>query len=136
MNAARKARIAEARTWAGFRQAHYARTTGALVVVLDDREAGLDSGDCVGRWVTLCDDHDRLVFHETLETACSQASDPGGWCGVCNGSEPADEEARASCPDGGTCHHGCDPSGPCWRVANAGPLSGVYPRDVWPEGVA
>lgn len=39
-----------------------------------------------------------------------------------------------ACPDGGTCHHGC--TAPyCWRVENAGPLSGVYPDDEWPTSV-
>lgn len=38
------------------------------------------------------------------------------------------------CPDGGTCHHFCTVLGdaPCWRVHNAGPLSGVYPNNRWP----
>lgn len=40
--------------------------------------------------------------------------------------------AAPGCPDGGACHHECD-GGPCWRVANAGPLSGVYPDDQWPS---
>lgn len=40
------------------------------------------------------------------------------------------------CPDGGACHHGCwaADSG-CWRVHMAGPLTGVYPGDVWPADV-
>jgi hypothetical protein len=37
----------------------------------------------------------------------------------------------ARCPDGGRCHHEC--TGPCWRVDHAGPLSGVYPGDRWPQ---
>lgn len=37
------------------------------------------------------------------------------------------------CPDGGTCHHEC--TGPCFRVQHCAPLSGVYPRDQWPEEV-
>lgn len=38
------------------------------------------------------------------------------------------------CPDSGTCHHGCE-GGPCARVQIAGPLSGVFPNDEWPEFV-
>jgi len=38
------------------------------------------------------------------------------------------------CPDGGTCHHECGDGG-CFRVAFAGPLSGVYPHDEWPADV-
>lgn len=40
---------------------------------------------------------------------------------------------RLTCPDGGTCHHECQPGGRCWRVDNAGPLSGVYEGDRWPD---
>jgi len=38
------------------------------------------------------------------------------------------------CPDGGVCHHRCESSA-CFRVRVAGPLSGVYPGNVWPNGV-
>jgi hypothetical protein len=38
-----------------------------------------------------------------------------------------------SCPDEGVCHHGC--SRGCFRVAAAGPLTGVYPGDDWPHAV-
>ena len=37
------------------------------------------------------------------------------------------------CPDAGKCHHDCQIG--CWRVANAGPLSGVYPNNEWPASV-
>lgn len=37
------------------------------------------------------------------------------------------------CPDGGTCHHDC--ARVCFRVTAAGPLSGVFPDDTWPENV-
>jgi hypothetical protein len=36
-----------------------------------------------------------------------------------------------TCPDGGRCHHECGLSY-CFRVENAGPLSGVYDNDEWP----
>lgn len=50
----------------------------------------------------------------------------------------ADRAGR--CPDGGYCHGRtlaagsppCDPEA-CFRVAHAGPLSGVYPGDRWPD---
>jgi hypothetical protein len=38
------------------------------------------------------------------------------------------------CPDQGTCHHGCG-DGPCFRVLYAGPLSGRYDGDVWPQEI-
>lgn len=53
----------------------------------------------------------------------------------------ADREARSGrCPDGGYCHGstlaaGSEPceDGACFRVLSAGPLSGVYPGDRWPD---
>lgn len=46
------------------------------------------------------------------------------------------------CPDGGYCHGqtlaaGSEPcpEGSCFRVRNAGPLSGVFPGDRWPDDV-
>lgn len=50
----------------------------------------------------------------------------------------ADEPSspRRGCPDGGACHHECaERHGGCWRVWNAGPLSGVFVNDVWPSDV-
>ena len=57
---------------------------------------------------------------------------------------PLPDASPHGCPDDGTCHHRCPmdrrtsklehPDGlPCWRVLNAGPLSGVFPGDEWPE---
>lgn len=49
------------------------------------------------------------------------------------------QSVAGACPDGGTCHHGCNLSRPkpaCWRVRYAGPLSGVFPGDRWPADVA
>lgn len=42
-------------------------------------------------------------------------------------------DRQHACPDDGTCHHDCPLVGPCFRVLHAGPLSGVYPGDTWPE---
>jgi hypothetical protein len=39
------------------------------------------------------------------------------------------------CPDGGACHHECGSEKACLRVIAAGPLSGVYPGDRWPQEV-
>lgn len=38
-----------------------------------------------------------------------------------------------TCPDGGKCHHGC--ARRCFRVLTAGPLSGVFPGDEWPQEI-
>lgn len=37
-----------------------------------------------------------------------------------------------NCPDGGTCHHGCEEK--CWRVRTCGPLSASGWED-WPEEI-
>lgn len=43
---------------------------------------------------------------------------------------------RGRCPDAGTCHSvGDECALGCYRVACCEPLSGVFPGDVWPEGV-
>jgi hypothetical protein len=42
-------------------------------------------------------------------------------------------QADGRCPDGATCHHGC--SRGCFRVRYAGPLTGVYPGDDWPDEI-
>lgn len=44
------------------------------------------------------------------------------------------QDKERLCPDEGTCHHRCSP-GSCFRVHNAGPLSGRYPGDEWPATV-
>jgi hypothetical protein len=39
-----------------------------------------------------------------------------------------------ACPDGGSCHHGCE-AGNCFRVGFCGPLTGVFEGDQWPPDV-
>lgn len=77
----RATRLADARTFAGYRQAHFAQTTGTLVVVVDGEAAGLDVEG--GRWSTVCDDHGTVIAHDTLALAKSHAADPAGWCEEC-----------------------------------------------------
>jgi hypothetical protein len=74
-------RIAEARGYAGFRQARVARETGTLILVLDGGAANLDT--VAGRWQTICDDHGYVISHETLALARSHAANPLGWCEDC-----------------------------------------------------
>jgi hypothetical protein len=83
----RQDRLADARTWGGYRQAHFAQETGTLIVVVNAVEQGLDpvGGEC--KWYTICDDHSQLVGHSTLALAKAHAANPLGWCEVCNGSD-------------------------------------------------
>lgn len=78
----RAAKLADAKTWAGYRYATFARQTGGLVVVLDSVEAEIDDDPEV-RWSTLCDAHASCVGHATLALAKAHASDPCGWCESC-----------------------------------------------------
>lgn len=63
-----------------------ARTTGTIVGVYKALEAGLEDYG----YATVCEDHGRLVIHDTRRLAFSHASQPEGWCGVCNGTEEPD----------------------------------------------
>ena len=77
----RSERLAEARTWAGYRSARVSPQTGTLIVVVDGREADLDTDG--GRWQTICDEHAHIVSHLTRADAEGHATDPLGWCEGC-----------------------------------------------------
>lgn len=89
----RQQRKADAWQYAGVRQVHFARSTGTLVVVVEALPANLDPGEHgETKWYTICDDHNRLIGHSTLLLAQRHSADPLGWCEVCSGNEPADDE--------------------------------------------
>jgi hypothetical protein len=79
----RRQRLAEARTWAGYRHASFTRQTGTLVVTVDALEQGLESDLSAGRWANICDAHDTCILHDTLEDALAHGTDPAGWCEDC-----------------------------------------------------
>lgn len=64
----------------------------------------------------------------------AEIGDPVDFVDVKRLREIADRIDDRRCPDGGKCHHACDPD-VCFRVASCGPLSGVYPRDTWPKAI-
>lgn len=69
---------------AGERRRSRARSTGALVILVDAYEQGLgraEDGD--GRWATICDTHSTLVHHDTLALARNWMPAPEGWCDEC-----------------------------------------------------
>lgn len=78
----RAERIAEAMTFAGIRQASFARSSGTLISVVEAEAQGFDPEDG-GRWMTICEDHGSNVQHDTLAAARSWASCPEGWCEEC-----------------------------------------------------
>lgn len=66
-----------------------------------------------------------------------------GWTQPPGAPEDADAtERKGRCPDGGYCHgrtfaagsEPCEPGG-CYRVSHAGPLTGTFPGDRWPDAV-
>lgn len=79
----RRWRLEDARTWAGYRQAHIARDSGSMIVVLDGEAARMDTFS--GRWQTVCDDHGTVISHETLALARAHAADSMSWCDACRG---------------------------------------------------
>lgn len=85
---ARSERLAEARTCLGYRQAHFARSTGTLVIVLQAAVAGIED-DPATPWATVCDDHGSVICHYTLADARGHAAAPEGWCEECRGTLPA-----------------------------------------------
>jgi hypothetical protein len=59
-----------------------ARTTGTLVGVYNSEQAGLEQdSSCV--WMTVCEAHNTLVGHASLQLAMGHAVDPEGWCQFC-----------------------------------------------------
>jgi hypothetical protein len=82
----RRERLAEAKTWAGYRSAHFARSTGTMVVVVNTAEHDLDPADG-GNWTLVCDDHSTLLQTDTLALARLHAAAPEEWCPDCRGDE-------------------------------------------------
>jgi hypothetical protein len=77
---------AEQEQRAGCIQLRRARQTGRVVGVYRSLEAGIEI-DPELPWTTVCEEHSTCVFHATRAPAIFHASDPMGWCGVCNGTE-------------------------------------------------
>ena len=74
-------RIEEAKTEQGCRKAFIAKSTGTLVMIIDDRQWQMCNETF--RWVTLCEDHGGLCTHETLKDAQDWSTSPEQWCWVC-----------------------------------------------------
>jgi hypothetical protein len=61
---------------------HRARSTGTVVLVIDNRDRSFDCDDPNG-WFNLCDDHGNVVSHATRRLAVHFASAPEQWCADC-----------------------------------------------------
>jgi len=57
------------------------------------------------------------------------------FCGITIDGAIMSREEWRDCPDGGRCWHRCAPEN-CMRVRFAGPLSGVFPNDEWPDDLS
>lgn len=68
---------------AGCVQQRRARENGVLVGVYDALDSGVESGDPEAPWLTVCEEHNRLVGHRTLALAKYHAVNPTGWCEPC-----------------------------------------------------
>ena len=75
---------------AGCVQQRRNRITGTLVGVYHGEQSGMES-DPDNPWVTVCEDHGRIVAHPSLRLALEHAADPSGWCGDCNGNDPSED---------------------------------------------
>jgi hypothetical protein len=89
----RSDRRADARTWAGYRHASFARSTGTLVVLVHSAEQGIEDDPDLP-WTLLCDDHDSCVCFERQSDAWACMSQPEMFCDDCR---DLTEPQAASC---------------------------------------
>jgi len=67
------------------------RSTGTVVGLYQaSKTSSLADPDC-GDWVTVCEDHAGLVYHDTRSNAEGWLSHPEEWCPVCQGEEDPPE---------------------------------------------
>lgn len=67
-----------------------ARTTGALVSIYNNDQAGLDADG--GPWSTVCEKHSWVVSHNNLKAAQSWLSHPEEWCEECMKTTPVGKD--------------------------------------------
>lgn len=70
--------------WTGFRRSTVARSTGAVIVMVDGYAQGLESPGTGGpRWFLICDDHDTCIGHDLSADAAAWMAHPEQWCEPC-----------------------------------------------------
>lgn len=67
--------------YAGLIDYRKSRQSGTHVGLYRAEEAGLDPDG--GQYVTVCEEHNTLVNHDTLSIARSHMPYPSGWCDDC-----------------------------------------------------
>jgi hypothetical protein len=73
--------IEELKELPGYKMVKRVHSTGALVSVVDGFAQDFDLAG--GRWYNICETHDLLVSHDTLELARAFSSCPENWCSEC-----------------------------------------------------
>jgi len=76
--------LPDPRSWAGYRRHSRARSTGALIVLVDGYVQGLASpGDGDGRWFLICDEHDTILSAIMQSELVPFMAAPEEWCDGC-----------------------------------------------------
>ena len=69
------------RGWAGYRAHRVSRATGTTVVLVDGRDALLDTDG--GRWSLVCEAHGAVCAFSHQQDARAFMADPTEWCDDC-----------------------------------------------------
>lgn len=84
-------------------QRRKARSTGALIAVLDNRQAewvahpdptdyDYDPEMSPNKWLTMCETHGFIIHHSTRALAVAWSAQPEGWCEGCCGDPDYDHD--------------------------------------------
>lgn len=74
---------------AGCVEQRRSRSTGLLVGLYHNEQAGLDDDEGRAPWSTVCEEHAHIICHTTLALARQHLGDPAGWCEACGEAEDA-----------------------------------------------
>ena len=88
----RQQQLLDARNFAGYRRASFARSTSTLVVLVSSAEQGCDPEL---PWTLICEEHNAIMQFETRKNAESWMSVPQDWCEDCQGAHYRSDEASA-----------------------------------------
>jgi len=70
--------------YTGYRAHRVAKTTGAVIVLLDGKAADMDTD--AGRWSLLCDTHGAVCAFTHQADARRWMAEPEMWCECCGGA--------------------------------------------------
>lgn len=78
-------------TYEGYQAHTTARTTGTLVVLCLTEGQGLSVEDG-GKYLLMCEAHNRILQHDNKRFSLELMRHPEEWCEVCMGSEEPDTD--------------------------------------------